>query len=72
MSGLHRAKDETRQQDAFSLLVCGGVERLTYALQRGDAFTDRALRDMQDLQRRLSAFSDALDRRVALQAEVIE
>lgn len=45
-------------------MVCGGVERLTSALRRGDPFSEKALNDMLALQRRLSAFSDALDARM--------
>jgi hypothetical protein len=64
MTGLPREKDVTRPQDAWTLLVCGGVEKLTYALQRGDPFSDRAVSDMLALQRRLGAFSNALDARM--------
>ena len=38
MSGLVRARDVTRPRDCWSVMVCGGVERLTEALRRGDAF----------------------------------
>ena len=69
MSGLPRAKDETRPQDAFAVMVIGGVERLTYALRRGDPFSERALNDLLALQRRLQAFSDALDARLPVTEE---
>jgi len=64
MAGLPRAKDETRPQDAWMVMVCGGVERLTASLRRGDPFSEKALTDMIALQRRLQAFSDALDARM--------
>lgn len=66
MAGLPRAKDTTRPQDAFALVVVGGVERMTTALRRGDPFGEKALQDMLALQRRLAAFSDALDARMPL------
>ena len=66
MSGLPRMKDTTRPQDAFALVLIGGVERLTTALRRGDPFSEKALQDMLQLQRRLSAFSDALDDRMPM------
>lgn len=62
--GLARAKDETRPQEAFDLMVLGGIERLTHSLRRGDPFSDRALNDMLALDRRLSAFSAALHSRL--------
>jgi hypothetical protein len=64
MSGLPRAKDETRPRDAWLLLVCGGVERLTESLRRGDPFSEKALSDMTALDRRLGAFSAALAARM--------
>lgn len=64
MSGLPRAKDTTRPRDAWTELVCGGVERLTNALRRGDPFSERALDDMLALSRRLNAFNDALASRM--------
>ena len=66
MTGLPRVKDETRPQDAFSLMVISGVERITTALRRGDAFSEKALQDMLTLDRRLSAFSAALHDRLPL------
>lgn len=66
MSGLPRMKDATRPQDAFSVMVLGGVESLTHCLRRGDPFSEKALQDMMALQRRLGAFSDALDARLPL------
>jgi hypothetical protein len=39
---------------------------MTEALRRGDAFTPESLRDMQLMQQRLEAFSDALDARLSL------
>ena len=64
MSGLPRAKDQTRPRDAFALVVLDGVERMTTALRRGDPFSERALSDMLALDRRLSAFSTALHDRL--------
>jgi hypothetical protein len=64
MTGLRRAKDETRPQDAFALVVLGGVERMTSALRRGDPFSEKALSDMLALERRLTAFSAALQARL--------
>lgn len=66
MKGLARAKDQTRPQDAFALMVLGGVERLTGALRRGEPFSERALNDMLALDRRLAAFSEALKSRLTL------
>lgn len=66
MTGLPRAKDETRPQDAFTLMVLGGVERMTHALRRGDPFSEKALLDMLALDRRLNAFSDALHSRMPI------
>jgi hypothetical protein len=64
MGGLPRDKDTTRPQDAFSLILVAGIERLTTSLRRGDPFSEKALHDMLALQRRLAAFSDALDARM--------
>lgn len=64
MSGLPRAKDETRPQDAFAIMVLGGIERLTTSLRRGDPFSEKALNEMLALDRRLSAFSQALHDRL--------
>ena len=69
MTGLPREKDSTRPQDAFSLMVLGGVERLTHSLRRGDPFSEKALHDMLSLDRRLSAFSDALHARLPIVEE---
>lgn len=66
MSGLPRSKDETRPQDAFTIIVLGGIETLTHRLRRGDPFSEKALNDMLALQRRLDAFSAALDSRLPL------
>ena len=66
MPGLPRATDTTRPRDAWALMVCGGVERMTEALRRGDPFSGKALEDMQRLQARLEAFSDALNARTSI------
>ena len=65
-NGLPRVKDNSRPQDAWTLLVCGGIERLTHALMRGDSFSERALQDMMKMDRRLNAFSNALNDRLKL------
>ena len=64
--GLARTKDESRMQDAWTVFVCGGVERLTESLRRGNKFSLKALKDMQALQQRLGAFNDALDSRLPI------
>ena len=69
MTGLPRTKDTSRPQDAWALFVCGGVERLTTALRRGDPFSERALQDMLQLDRRLDAFHTALHDRLPLTEE---
>lgn len=66
MAGLPRAKDETRPQDAFAVMILGGIETLTHRLRRGDPFSEKALQDMLQLDRRLNAFSDALHSRMPL------
>lgn len=63
MTGLPRMKDTTRPRDAWMIVVCGGVERLTEALRRGDAFDEQSLNDMRALRQRLSAFDAALTMR---------
>ena len=64
-------QDTTRPRDCWAIMVCGGVERLTDALRRGDAFDAQSLADMRDLQRRLGAFSDALTMRMAAAESVV-
>lgn len=66
MTGLPRAKDNSRPREAFTILVLDSVERLTMALRRGDPFTAQGLADMQALSRRLQAFKDALEERLEL------
>lgn len=66
MTGLPRTKDETRPQDAFAVMILGGIETLTHRLRRGDPFSEKALQDMLQLDRRLNAFSDALHSRLPL------
>lgn len=72
MSALPRVKDTTRPRDCWAVMVCGGVERLTEALRRGDAFDAQSVADMDDLCRRLEAFRMALDMRKSAMAEVVE
>ena len=66
MSGLPRAKDNTRPRDVFKVMILGGVEKLTESLRRGDPYDHQSLVEMQHLQQRLEAFSDALDARVGV------
>lgn len=66
MSGLPRMPDQSRPKDAWAVMVCGGVERITEALRRGDAFTEKSLQDMLMLQRRLDAFNTALNQRLEM------
>lgn len=66
MSGLPRAKDETRPRETFNILFLESIERLTMALRRGDPFTAQGLADMQALDRRLGAFHDALESRLVV------
>lgn len=63
MRGLPRMTDHTRPRDAWALVVCGGIERLTEALRRGDAFDEQSLHDMRALRNRLAAFDAALSMR---------
>lgn len=69
MTGLPRVADQSRPRDAWALVVCGGIERLTEALRRGDAFDEQSLHDMRALRSRLGAFSDALTAREAILEE---
>lgn len=64
MTGLPKAPSTLRRRLVWETMIIGGVERLTDNLRRGDEFSDADLTDMQSLQRRLSAFSDALNARV--------
>ena len=74
MNGLPKAPDKDRPREAWEVMVLSGVERLTHSLRRGDSYSMRALNDMLALQRRLQAFSDALEMRLeqARDPEVIE
>jgi len=71
MNGLPKSKDTTRPKDAFYLVMVLGVERMTQALMKGDAVSPSGLQDMQALERRLGAFSRALNARVE-QAENVK
>ena len=68
MPDLPRANDITRKRSAWDVFVTGGLEALTTALRRGQAFRD--VEDLITLQRRFSAFSAALDERLAA-AEIL-
>lgn len=72
MSGLPRRRDVSRPRDVWQVMVCGGVERLTESLRRGDAYDAQSLSDMEELCRRLEAFRLALDARKADAAELVE
>ncbi len=63
MTGLPKMTDTTRPRDCWMVMVCGGVERLTECLRRGDAFDEQSLHDMRALRMRLSAFDAALSMR---------
>lgn len=63
MTGLPRVRDTSRPRDVWLLVVCGGVERMTDALRRGDPFDDQSLADMRALRNRLGAFDMALSMR---------
>lgn len=67
MTGLPRAKDVTRPQSVFSVVLIQGIERLTTSLRRGDPFCGDSLNDMIVLRNRLDAFRLALEERVRLQ-----
>ena len=64
MDGLPKIERQWRPRDTMQILVFAPLEQMTEALRRGDAFSGEALRDMQLLQQRLEAFSDALDARL--------
>jgi hypothetical protein len=66
MNGLPKVETQWRPRDTMRLMVFDPIERMTEALRRGDAFTPESLRDMQLMQQRLEAFSDALDARLSL------
>jgi hypothetical protein len=66
MSGLPKIETQWRPRDTMRLMVFDPIERMTEALRRGDAFSSESLRDMQLMQQRLEAFSDALDARLSL------
>ena len=64
-----------RRRLIWEVMIVGGLERLTDSLRRGDEFSDADLKDMQALDMRLNAFSDALAQRVMqaqAQGELIE
>ena len=69
MSGLRRIDDDTRPREAWAIVVLESIERLTTSLRRGHPFSTQAVRDMQALQRRLQAFSEALDYRLETERE---
>lgn len=68
MKGLPRMQDSTRPRDAWALVVCGGIERMTEALRRGEPFDEQSLHDMRALRNRLAAFDAAL----AMREQVLE
>jgi len=73
--GLPKAPSTVRRRLVWETMIIGGLERLTDSLRRGDEFSDGDLKDMQALDMRLNAFSDALAQRVMqanAQGELIE
>ena len=63
MTGLPQAQMKGQERSVVTLLFCRGIENLTRSLMRGDPFSEDALNDMLQIQRRLAAFSGALDAR---------
>lgn len=63
---LPRHNDASRPRDCWAVMVLGGVERMTEALRRGDPFDAQSVADMEQLARRLGAFKDALEMRLAI------
>lgn len=64
MSGLPFTPENRRPRDLVALMFLSPLERLTEALERGEAFDEQNLADMQAMQRRLTAFDRALTARV--------
>ena len=64
MKGLPRAQDTSRPRDLMQVVLFSGIERLTESLRRGDPYDERSLVEMQQLQRRLEKFSEALNARM--------
>jgi len=65
MAGLPRSKDTTPARDVMVVWVVQPIEHMTMALRRGDPFTAQSLQDMLTVRRRIGAFGDALDARLA-------
>lgn len=72
MNGLPRIADTSRPRDCWSVMVLGGIERLTDALRRGDPFDAQSLSDMNALRMRLSAFDAALSARIRAAGSLTE
>lgn len=72
MNGLPRIADTSRPRDCWQVMVLGGIERLTEALRRGEAFDAQSLADMNALRMRLSAFDAALTARLRAAEIVME
>lgn len=72
MSGLPRVQDASRPRDVFAVMCLGGIEKLTESLRRGDAYDQQSLNEMITLRQRYSAFSHALDQRLAAVTERTE
>ena len=69
MPALPRQKDTTRPRDCWAIMVLGGIEKVTEALRRGDAFDAQSVAEMQALCRRLDALKAALDERLSVLEE---
>jgi len=67
---LPEAKTSRRPRSAFAIFIEGGMEALTRALYRGDAFDN--MDDLATLHRRCTAFQMALSARVDAAGIVIE
>ena len=72
MAGLPRSKDTTPARDVMVVWVVQPIEHMTMALRRGDPFTAQSLQDMLIIKRRLGAFFEALDARLAEIPETTE
>ena len=70
MTALPEAKTARKPRSAFTVFIEGGMEALTRALYRGDAFDN--MDDLATLHRRCTAFQMALSARVDAAGIVIE
>ncbi len=70
MTALPEAPARRTPRSAFAVFITGGMEALTRALIRGDAFDD--MEDLIVLHRRCTAFQMALSARIDAAGVVIE